>query len=88
VYDQNQNGVKAMTAINDGLKVQSPEPAQFERHNFMELRDGEVSAISQVAICQALAQKEAMGLPINIWNNGNPYRQHSDGRIEYTHILH
>jgi len=74
-----------MTAINDGLKVQSP-PAQFERHNFMELRDGKVNEISQAAVCQALAQKEAMGLPITIWNNGNPYRQHPDGRIEYIQI--
>jgi hypothetical protein len=79
VYDRNKNGVKAVTPINDGLKVQSPEPAQFERHNFMELRDGEVSAISQAAVCKALAQKEVMGLLITIWNNGNPYRQHPDG---------
>ena len=75
-----------MTAINDGLKVQLPEPSQFERHNFMELRDGEVDAISQAAVSKALAQKEAMGLPITIWNNGNPYRQHHDGRIEYIQI--
>jgi hypothetical protein len=86
VYDRNKNGVKTMTAINDGLKVQSPEPAQFERHNFMELRDGEVNAISQAAVSKALAQKEAMGLPITIWNNGNPYRQHPDGRIEYIQM--
>jgi hypothetical protein len=45
VYDRNKNGVKAMTAINDGLKVQSPEPAQIKQHNFIELRDGEVNAI-------------------------------------------
>ena len=75
-----------MTAINDGLKVQLPEPSQVERHNFMELRDGEVEAISQAAVSKALAQKEAMGLLITIWNNGNPYRQHPDGRIEYIQI--
>jgi hypothetical protein len=45
VYDRNKNGVKAMIAINDGLKVQSPEPAQIKQHNFIELRDGEVNAI-------------------------------------------
>jgi hypothetical protein len=50
------------------------------------LHDGEVNEISQAAVCQALAQKEAMGLPITIWNNGNPYRQHPDGRIEYIQI--
>ena len=75
-----------MTAINDGLKVQLPEPSQVEWHNFMELRNGEVDAISQAAVSKALAQKEAMGLPITIWNNGNPYRQHPDGRIEYIQI--
>ena len=75
-----------MTAINDGLKVQLPEPSQFERHNFMELRDGEVDAISQAAVSKAIAQKEAMGLPITIWNKGNPYQQHLDGRIEYIQI--
>jgi hypothetical protein len=72
-----------MTTVNDGFKVQSRSVAEVDRYNFLELPDGEVDAISQVAVSQALVQKQAMGLPITIWNNGNPYRQYSDGRVEY-----
>jgi hypothetical protein len=72
-----------MTTVNDGFKVQSRSVAEVDRYNFLELPDGEVDAISQVAVSQSLVQKQAMGLPITIWNNGNPYRQYSDGRVEY-----
>jgi hypothetical protein len=68
-----------MTTVNDGLKVQSRSVAEVDRYNFLDLPDGEVDAISQAAVSQALAQKQAMGLSITIWNNGNPYRQYSDG---------
>ena len=75
-----------MTATNDGLKVPSRTLEEAEIPNFMGLPDGEVNAISQVAVANALTQKQAMGLPITIWNDGNPYRQYADGRIEYIKI--
>lgn len=75
-----------MTTVNDGLKVQSRSVSEVDRYNFMELSDGEVDALSQMAVSEALAQKQAMGLPITIWNEGNPYRQYLDGRIEYIQV--
>jgi hypothetical protein len=52
----------------------------------MELPDGEVNAISEAAVSKVLAQKQAMGVPITIWNDGNPYRQYPDGRVEYIQV--
>jgi hypothetical protein len=52
----------------------------------MELPDGEVNAISEAVVANALAKKQAMGLPITIWNDGNPYRQYPDGRVEYIQV--
>ncbi len=75
-----------MTAANKGVKIQPRSPEEIEQHNFMELPDGEVQSISQTAISKALAEKKLMGLPITIWNNGNPYRQYPDGRIEYIQL--
>jgi hypothetical protein len=72
-----------MTAVNNELKVQSRLVEEMDRHNFLGLQDGEVEVISRKIVSQALAQKQAMGLPITIWNNGNPYRKYPDGRIEY-----
>jgi hypothetical protein len=60
--------------------------AKIEQHNFMELPNGEVQSLSQAAISKALAEKQLMGLPMTIWNNGNPYRQYPDGRIEYIQL--
>jgi hypothetical protein len=75
-----------MTAINDGSNVQSRSIAAVDQYNFMELPDGEVDAISQAAVANALAKKQAMGLPITIWNDGNPYLQYPDGRVEYIQV--
>jgi hypothetical protein len=75
-----------MTTVNDGLKVQLRSLEEVDRHNFMGLRDGEVDAISQEAVSTALAHKQAMGLSITVWNDGNPYRKYPDGRIEYIQM--
>ncbi|WP_310487817.1 hypothetical protein [Chamaesiphon sp. VAR_69_metabat_338] len=75
-----------MTAINDGSNRQLRSTAAVERYNFMELADGEVDAISQAAVATAIVQKQAMGLPITIWNEGNPYRRYPDGRVEYIQL--
>jgi hypothetical protein len=86
MYDRYTTGSSTMTTINDGLKVQSRSVAEVDRYNFLELPDGKVDTISQAAVSQTLAQKQSMGLPITIWNDGNPYRQYSDGRIEYIQV--
>jgi hypothetical protein len=44
-----------------------------ESHNFLGLKDGEVEQISQEAVRDALAQKQVMGLPITVWNDGEPW---------------
>jgi hypothetical protein len=81
-----KNGAKAMTTINDVLTSPQSQLLEKEQSNFMGLRDGEVDIISQEAVAKALAQKQAMGLPITIWNNGNPYRKYPDGRIEHIQV--
>ncbi len=75
-----------MTAANKSVKVQTRSPEEIKQHNFLELPDGEVQAISQAAISKTLAEKKLMGLPITIWNNGNPYRQYPDRRIEHIQL--
>jgi hypothetical protein len=75
-----------MTAVNNDLKVQSRPVEEMEQHNFLGLWDGEVELVSQEAVAKALAQKQAMGLPITVWNDGNPYRKYPDGRIEYIQL--
>jgi hypothetical protein len=76
-----------MTAVNDGSqKIQSQLLKKLDNSNFMGLQDGEVDKISQAAVAQALTQKQAMGLPVTVWNNGNPYRKYPDGRIEYIQV--
>jgi hypothetical protein len=75
-----------MTAVNNDLKVQFRPGEEMEQHNFLGLRDGEVEVVSQEAVAKALAQKQAMGLPITVWNDGNPYRKYPDGRIEYIQL--
>jgi hypothetical protein len=72
-----------MTAVNNDLKVQPQAVEEMDRHNFLGLRDGDIDVISQEAVAKALAQKQANGLPITVWNDGNPYRKYPDGRIEY-----
>jgi hypothetical protein len=69
-----------MTAIN---KVLPRSIEELGGHNFLDLDDGKVDAISQAAVTESLEQKQSMGLSITIWNNGNPYRKYPDGRIEY-----
>jgi hypothetical protein len=81
-----KNGAKAMTTINDVLTSPQSQLLEKEQSNFMGLRDGEVDIISQEAVAKALAQKQAMGLPITVWNNGNPYRKYPDGRIEHIQV--
>jgi hypothetical protein len=66
--------------------METRSSAEIEQHNFMELPNGEVQALSQAAISKALAEKQLMGLPITIWNNENPYRQYPNGRIEYIQL--
>jgi hypothetical protein len=76
-----------MTAVNDGSqKIQSQLLIKLDNSNFMGLQDGEVDTISQAAVAKALTQKQAMGLPVTVWNNGNPYRKYPDGRIEYIQV--
>lgn len=75
-----------MSAVNDVLSVSQSQLPEVEQSNFMGLQDGEVDLISQKAVAQAVAQKQALGLPITVWNNGNPYRQFPDGRIEYIQV--
>jgi hypothetical protein len=75
-----------MSAVNDVLSVSQSQLPEVEQSNFMGLQDGEVDLISQKAVAQAVAQKQALGLPITVWNNGNPYRQLPDGRIEYIQV--
>jgi hypothetical protein len=75
-----------MSAVNDVLSVSQSQLPEEEQSNFMDLGDGEVDLISQKAVAKALARKQALGLPITVWNNGNPYRQFPDGRIEYIQV--
>jgi hypothetical protein len=72
-----------MTAVNKGLKVKPQSIEELEQHNFLGLCDGEVDVISQQAVHKALVQKQKMGLPITIWNDGSPYKKYPDGQIEY-----
>jgi hypothetical protein len=76
-----KDGAKAMTSVNEMLIV--PPSLEEESSNFMGLQDGEVDIISQEAVAKAIAQKQARGLPISVWNNGNPYYKYPDGRIEH-----
>lgn len=73
-----------MTATNEVLTV-FPSLKE-EQSNFMGLRDGEVDVISQEAVAREMVQKQVMGLPITVWNNGNPYRKYPDGRIEHIQV--
>jgi hypothetical protein len=75
-----------MNTVNEVLTVYSSQSLEEEPSNFMGLRDGEVDIISQEAVAKALAQKQAMGLPVTVWNNGNPYRKYPDGRIEHIQV--
>jgi hypothetical protein len=81
-----EDSVRAMTTTNDVLTVAQPLPSGEEQSNFMGLRDGEVDMLSQAAVAEAIAKKEAVGLPITVWNNGNPFRKYSDGHIEHIQV--
>ncbi len=74
-----------MTVINDLLTV-SQSQLEEKQSNFMGLPDGEINIISQGAVARAVAQTQALGLPITVWNNGNPYRKYPDGHIEHIQI--
>ena len=71
-----------MTATNEVLTVPPSQSLEEEQLNFLGLQDGEVDIISQEAVAREIAQKQAIGLPITVWNNGNPYRKYPDGHIE------
>jgi hypothetical protein len=75
-----------MSAVNDVLSVPQSQLPEQEPSNFIGLQDGEVDLISQKAVAKALAHKQALGLPITIWNNGNPYHRFPDGRIEHIQV--
>jgi hypothetical protein len=80
------DGARAMTVVNDVLTLPQSQLLEEEQSNFMGLQDGEIDIISQEAVARAIAQKEALGLPITVWNNGNPYRKYPDGRIEHIQV--
>lgn len=71
-----------MTTVNEVLTLPSSPSLEEEPSNFMGLQNGEVDIISQEAVSRAIELKQARGLPITVWNNGNPYRKYPDGRIE------
>ena len=75
-----------MSAVNDVLSISQSQLPEQEQSNFMGLQDGEVDLISQKAVAKAIAQKQALGLPITVWNNGNPDLQFPDGRIEHIQV--
>ncbi len=75
-----------MTTVNEMLISPSAPSLEEESSNFMGLQDAEVDIISQEAVARAIAQKQARGLPISIWNNGNPYYKYPDGRIEHIQV--
>ena len=75
-----------MTVVNDVLTLPQSQLLEEEQSNFMGLQDGEIDIISQEAVARAIAQKEALALPITVWNDGNPYRKYPDGRIEHIQV--
>lgn len=81
-----EDAVRATTTTNDVLTVSQSLPLGEEQSNFMGLRDGEVDVISQAAVAEAITKKQAMGLPITVWNNGSPYRKYPDGHIEHIQV--
>jgi hypothetical protein len=81
-----KHGGRAMTATNDMLTFAQPQLPEGEQSNFMGLRDGEVDTISQEAVVKAIAQKQTIGLPITVWNDGKPYRKYPDGRIKHIQV--
>jgi hypothetical protein len=75
-----------MTTVNEMLIVPSSLSLEEESSNFMGLEDEEVDIISQEAVAREIAQKHVRGLPISVWNDGNPYYKYPDGRIEYIQV--
>jgi hypothetical protein len=81
-----KDGARAMTIVNDVLVANPSQLLEEEPSNFMGLPDGEVDIISQEAVARAIELKQARGLPITVWNNGNPYHRYPDGRIKHIQV--
>jgi hypothetical protein len=81
-----EDAIRAMTTPNDVITISQSLPLGEEQSNFMGLRDGEIDMLSQTAVADAIAKKEAVGLPITAWNNGNPFRKYPDGHIEHIQV--
>jgi hypothetical protein len=51
--------------------------------DFLGLLSGDFEKLAQEAVRLDLQRKLDQGLPVLVWNNGTPYNQYGDGRIEY-----
>jgi hypothetical protein len=47
------------------------------------LLSADFEKLAQEAVQLDLQRKLDQGLPVLVWNNGNPYNQYSDGQTEY-----
>jgi hypothetical protein len=51
--------------------------------DFLGLLSGDFEKLAQEAVQLDLQRKLDQGLPVLVWNHGNPYNQYGDGRTEY-----
>jgi hypothetical protein len=51
--------------------------------DYLGLLTGDFEKLAREAVQLDLQRKLDQGLPVLVWNDGNPYNQYGDGRTEY-----
>jgi hypothetical protein len=55
----------------------------FAIPRFLDLPAGALQQLSQEAVLLDMQRKWDKGLPVVVWNEGQPYNKYPDGRLEY-----
>jgi hypothetical protein len=64
--------------------TQSTEAELTITPDFLGLLSSDFEKLAREAVQSDLQRKLDQGLPVLVWNNGNPYNQYSDDRTEYS----